>query len=291
MSERSSTPSADLAALTLSPARFDELPFDVLVNLLLACDTISICRLASTSKTIVHCCVAGRVWEAVWRRQFGDIWELEDEDHEDLPIPLPAEAALVAREGKRYKRQPSQQLNPRKAATRARSWLRKAATCRHHLIDAEKECRYQCMLGDDAILGPEDNAESWASSTAYRWMGLFDDRGHICTCSHCDRPFAVTVKTGFRDTDHFSSRMVLNASFRPIKEAPARDSFEVVWYSVEAQMAVKRAMRDATRWPDGVCEVDADGKSVHAKSGFSGGPASDAAPTAGTWANWPDAQN
>ena len=122
-------------------------------------------------------------------------------------------------------------------------------------------------------------------------MGLFDDRGHICTCSHCDRPFAVTVKTGFRDTDHFSSRMVLNASFRPIKEAPARDSFEVVWYSVEAQKAVKRAMRDATRWPDGVCEVDADGKSVHAKSGFSGGPAAAAAPTAGTWANWPDSQN
>ena len=289
MSERSSTPSTPtLAALTLSAA-LDDLPQDVLVSVFLACDTTSVCRLASTCTTLARCCEAGRVWEAVWHRQFGGIWEL---DYEDPAITVPTHAEATSKAACK----PNQQLDAHTAATKARSWLRKAATCRHHLIDQELAFRealrkvnvtYDMVIFDPTI----KYNDKYACSSAYRWMGLFDDRGHLCHCPHCKRPFAVTVKTGFRDTEQFSSTMVLDASFRPIKEAPARDSFEVVWYSVEAQTAVKRAMRDATRWPDGVCEVDADGKSVHAKSGFSGGPAAVAAPTAGTWANWPDAQN
>ena len=293
MSERSSTPSSELTALTLGPV-MDELPFDVLVNVLLACDTTSICRLARTSKTIAHCSVAGRVWEAVWRRQFGGIWELEDKT--EPPISIPTRAAVVARMGPKYQRAPLPQLDARTAATKARAWLRRAAESRHS--------------GQPPHEGIP--ADSWLpNSWDFAWLGIYDDRGHICYCPNTLRPFAVTVRTGFVDTPQFSSRMVMIATFRALNEAPeSHRCFEVVWDGENAQKSAKGAFRVATRWADGVCEVDADGNSVHAKSGFSGasiGPAAPAAaaavgvpvaaavaaapPTTGTWANWPDSQN
>ena len=80
---------ADLMALTLAPS-LDELPQDVLVHVLLACDTTSIGRLVRSSVTLAHCCEDGRVWEAVWRRQFGAFWALESNC--EVPIPAPQSA-------------------------------------------------------------------------------------------------------------------------------------------------------------------------------------------------------
>ena len=222
------------------------------------------------------------MWEAVWHRQFGGIWELEV----DSPLPIPTLAALGPAWLTTRKK-----LDPHTAATKARSWLRKAARC--------------------------GNCTSWRvcetsrSSDDYNWLGLYDDRGHLCYCPCCQRPFAVTVRTGFVDTDSFASKMVLRGAFQPINEAPADHlrycPFDVIFDGRLEQKDVKDAMRVATRWADGVCEVDADGNSVHAKSGFSGAsvaPAAPAAaaaaaaaargqslPTTGTWAIWPDAQN
>ena len=294
MSERSSTPSSELTVLTLHPA-LDDLPADVLVHVLLACDTTSVCRLACASLTLSRCCETGRVWEAVWQRQFGGIWELE-EGNSACQVPLPTRASLVARLGAAYKRPPLPQLDARTAATQARFWLRKAAGRRHSGLPPH----------------PGLTSNNWLpNSQDFVWLGIYDDRGHICYCPSTMRPFAVTVRTGFVDTPQFSSRMVMIATFRAVNEAPeSHRCFEVVWDGEVAQKEAKHAFRVATRWADGVCEVDAGGHSVHAKSGFSGaslGPAAPAAaaavgvpvaaavaaapPTTGTWANWPDAQN
>ena len=84
--------------------------------------------------------------------------------------------------------------------------------------------------------------------------------------------------------------MVMKATFRAINEAPAAlTCFEHTWDGFDAQKDAKDAMRYAMRWPRGVCELDADGRSVHASKGF---PAGGFGPTrTGTWANWPEAQN
>ena len=295
-------PCAALTALTLGPA-LDALPFDVLVQVLLACDTTSVCRLASASWTLARCCETGRVWEAVWRRQFGGIWELERDSHITSIPELERKAKgsacdLSTSAAQTTLGRPLLQMDARTAATKAREWLRTAAGCRRSKLDLVAACL--AKEGDEVPqmsdrhptrVSPGDPINYRTSAYCdWHWLGLYDDRGHLCYCKGCLRPYAVTVRPGFVDTPQFSSKMVMKATFRAINEAPAAlTCFEHTWDGFDAQKDAKDAMRYAMRWPRGVCELDADGRSVHASKGF---PAGGFGPTrTGTWANWPDAQN
>lgn len=164
-------------------------------------------------------------------------------------------------------------LSARMAATeKARDWLEGGARCCCHLY----------------IPAVPPSSNDWS------WLEQYDDRGHLCYCPKCKRPYAVTVRTGFVDTDSLASKMVMIATFRALNEAPAtKVCFEHTWEGW-GQMAAKNAMKRATRWAGGVYELDADGGSVHAKCGFSGasfGPATGPPPTESTWANWPCPQD